>query len=69
MGANLERANDIAECNLHNQSNAAALCFSGHQDALDFASHGIEKRNRMVSTNALLGLVERYREGGCPSFC
>ena len=48
---------------LDDEPHAATLRFGSHADALDFASHGIEERNRMLAANNLLGMVDRYRRG------
>jgi hypothetical protein len=39
------------------------LCFGSHQDALDFASQSAEHSNRVLASNNLVNVVERYREG------
>ncbi len=44
-------------------ADASALSFRSHQDALDFASHGVERANRMLAANNLVNVIERYCEG------
>lgn len=46
-----------------NEFDAATLCFSSHQDALDFARHSAEHSNWMLASNNLIDIVERYRKG------
>jgi hypothetical protein len=48
---------------LFNEFDSAALPFSCHQDALDFASHSAEHSNRILATNNLINVIERYRKG------
>src|ERR1035441_4894589 len=47
----------------NNQSDPTALPFGSHQDALDFASHGAEHLNRVLASDNLINLVERYAKG------
>jgi hypothetical protein len=48
---------------LWDKPKSAALRFCSHQDALDFASDGIEKRNRRLALNNFFGMVDNYIVG------
>lgn len=48
---------------LSQKSDPAALRFRSHQDAIDFASHGIEQKNRMLAVYNFVRVVENYRKG------
>jgi len=45
------------------QTDTAALCFRTQHDALDYASHGIEQRNRVFALNNLFRIADNYRIG------
>lgn len=46
-----------------NQSDAAALHFRSHQDALDFAASSVEESNRILTVYNFGRVVENYRIG------
>jgi hypothetical protein len=48
---------------LWDKPNSAALRFRSHQNALDFASDGIEKRNRRLALNNFFRMVDNYIVG------
>ena len=54
-----------ADRKLHDESKAAAHPLGSHQDALNFASHGVENSDRALAANNLINVIERYRKGNC----